>query len=162
MNKSVSGFHDESRPPGTPQRRHDPEALPREDRQVSPGKLAPLTQPSSVRFNESSGACDPPALHTPHIEAPPPFAAPDGAAGAGPVPSGVHDEVLPRHQGEGGDAQDHRPLRTDGEAAGEPGCSGPCAQVGFSHEGKIPVLMSVDLLLSVETASQLCIELQKV
>lgn len=42
----------------------------------------------------------------------------DRAAGAGPVSTGVHDEVLPRDQGERRDEEDHRPLRTDWETAG--------------------------------------------
>lgn len=42
----------------------------------------------------------------------------DGAAGSGPIPSGVHDEVLPRDQREGGDEEDHRTLRTHRQTAG--------------------------------------------
>lgn len=42
----------------------------------------------------------------------------DRAAGSGPVPSGVHDEVLPRDQRERGDEEDHRPLRTHRQTAG--------------------------------------------
>lgn len=42
----------------------------------------------------------------------------DGAAGSGPVPSGVHDEVLPRDQRERGDEEDHRTLRSYWQAAG--------------------------------------------
>lgn len=49
------------------------------------------------------------------------------AAGPGPLSAGVHAEVLPRDQGEGGDAQDHRPLRADREAAGACIGGGPSA-----------------------------------
>lgn len=52
-------------------------------------------------------------------------AASDRAAGAGPVSSGVHDEVLPRDQGEGGDEEDHRPLRPHRKTTGETAELGP-------------------------------------
>lgn len=46
-------------------------------------------------------------------------AAPDRAAGAGPVSAGVHDEVLPRDQREGGDEEDHWSVRPDRKTASE-------------------------------------------
>lgn len=42
----------------------------------------------------------------------------NGATRSGPIPSGVHDEVLPRNQGEGGDEEDHRTLRTHRKTTG--------------------------------------------
>ena len=44
--------------------------------------------------------------------------APDRAAGAGSVSSGVHDEVFPRDQREGGDEEDHWSLWPDRKTAG--------------------------------------------
>lgn len=41
-----------------------------------------------------------------------------GAAGFRPLPSGVHDEVLPGDQGEGGNAEDHWAIRSHWETAG--------------------------------------------
>lgn len=45
----------------------------------------------------------------------------DRAAGAGPVSSGVHDEMFPWNQRKRGDEEDHRSLRTDWKTAGRIG-----------------------------------------
>lgn len=44
-----------------------------------------------------------------------------GAAGPGPFTIGVHDEVLPRDQGEGRDEEDHWEIWPHWETAGERG-----------------------------------------
>lgn len=41
------------------------------------------------------------------------------AAGTRPLAPGLHDEVLPRDQGEGGDEEDHWPLWADRQTAGQ-------------------------------------------
>lgn len=43
------------------------------------------------------------------------------AVGLRPLTPGVHDEVLPRDQGEGGDEKNHWQIWSDREAAGEYG-----------------------------------------
>lgn len=64
------------------------------------------------------------------------------AAGPGPLAFGVHDEVLPGDQGEGGNEEDHRALRPHREAAGQwrGACEGSPGSEGLAGWSGLAIL----------------------
>lgn len=122
-----------------PHRRDDPKTLPRQDRALPSGSVLrvgrcqgcgngaqvhPQLLPEAPA-GPLGGGKEPPAGFLLKGDSNPTWGASfflvafTRAAGLGPLAPGVHDEVLPRDQGEGRNEEDHRAVRSQRQTAGQ-------------------------------------------